>query len=258
MIGDIVGRPGRTMLKAQGKRIREEYGVDFFIANAENSAGGSGITPETAGELLEAGIDVLTTGDHVFKQKTAIKALENRRVIRPLNYPPGTPGTGWTVIPARNGVPVAVVNLAGRVFMNPLDCPFRAVEEILEDVRATTPVIVVDMHAEATSEKIAMGWFLNGRVSAVCGTHTHVQTADARILSNGTAYITDVGMTGAHESVLGREIEPVLAHFRTGMPHRFAVAGKDVRMMGVCIDIDEKTGTALAIKLVQHQFEPET
>ena len=255
IIGDIVGRPGRRKLAAHAADIRAEYEVDLFIANAENCAGGSGITPETAQELLGAGIDVLTSGDHIFQQKSAAQALENSRVLRPLNYPEGAPGRGWTTVETAQGVTVAVVNLLGRVFMKPLDCPFRAIDTVLEEIYSQTRNIIVDMHAEATSEKIAMGWFLNGRVSAVCGTHTHVLTADARVLSKGTAYITDLGMTGAQESVLGRDIEPVLAHFQTGRPHRFKVAEKNICLNGSLIDIDEKTGKARTIEIVQRNIE---
>jgi hypothetical protein len=255
IIGDIVGRPGRRALAAHTNEIRSELGVDLFIANAENCAGGSGITPETAQELLDAGIEVLTSGDHIFQQKSALQALENPHILRPLNYPEGTPGRGWTVVETTGNVKVAVVNLLGRVFMKPLDCPFRAIDAVLEEIYSHTRIIIVDMHAEATSEKIAMGWFLNGRVSAVCGTHTHVLTADARVLSEGTAYITDLGMTGAHESVLGRDIEPVLAHFKTGMPHRFKVADRNVRLNGALIDIDEQTGRARSIEIIQRNIE---
>jgi len=256
IIGDIVGRPGRRAVQAIASVLRKELNFDILIANGENAAGGKGITPETAQELLDAGIDVITTGDHAFQQNSAAKALENNRLVRPLNYPDKAPGRGWTIVTDTHGVEIAVVNLLGRVFMKPVDCPFSAVESALEAIRRRTKIIVVDMHAEATSEKIAMGWFLNGRVSAVCGTHTHVTTADSRVLSEGTAYITDLGMTGSHKSVLGCDIAPVLSHFQTALPNRFKVAKEDVRLNGALIDIDNQTGRARSIELVQRQMAP--
>lgn len=247
LLGDVVGKPGRRAVAAIAPVVRSHYGIDLLVANAENCAGGKGITPDTVRELLDAGVDVITTGDHVFDQKSGVQALEEPRVVRPLNYPPGTPGRGWTVVETARGVAAAVVNLQGRVFMKPADCPFRAIDAVLAEIRAVTPIILVDMHAEATSEKIAMGWFLGGRVSAVCGTHTHVLTADARVLPGGTAYITDVGMTGAHHSVLGRAISAVVGHYLTGMPQRFELAEEDVRVSGAVIEVDEKTGKARSI-----------
>ncbi len=251
VIGDVVGRPGRRAVQELAPLLRKRLGFDMLVVNGENCAGGKGITPDTVQELLAAGADAITTGDHVFDQKNAADALAEPRVVRPLNYPPGTPGRGWTVISSACGVRVALINLVGRVFMKPADCPFRAVEQVLDEVRAAAPVRIVDFHAEATSEKIAMGWFLDGRVSAVCGSHTHVLTADARVLPNGTAFIADLGMTGAHHSVLGRDVAAVLGHFYTGLPQRFTLAEDDVRLNGALIDVDETSGNAQCISLLQ-------
>jgi metallophosphoesterase (TIGR00282 family) len=247
LIGDIVGRPGRMAVKHLVPALRAELQLDVVIANAENVAGGKGITPETMTELLADGVDVVTTGDHVFDQRTALKALENPRVLRPANFPPGTPGAGWLLFERPAAPALAVVNVLGRVFMKPADCPFRAVEAMLAELAGRTPCILVDIHAEATSEKIAMGWAFDGRVSAVLGTHTHVPTADARILPHGTACMTDVGMTGAHASVLGRVTAAVVAHFYTGTPHKFELAEGDVQLHGTVVDLDDSTGRARAI-----------
>ncbi len=251
IIGDIVGRPGRHAVKLLAPILREELKYDFFIANAENAAGGKGITIDTMNEILGYGVDIITTGDHVYQQNCAAATLENTKVIRPLNYPESAPGAGWKIIETAAGIKVAVVNLLGRVFMKPIDCPFKAIESILEEIHQHTNVIIVDVHAEATSEKIAMGWFLNGKVSAVCGTHTHVQTADNRVLSEGTACLTDLGMTGSRDSIIGCEVEPVMNHFLTGMPNRYKIAKNNVWLTGAIIDIDEKTGKAISINLVR-------
>jgi metallophosphoesterase (TIGR00282 family) len=247
LIGDLVGRPGRKAVQQLLPVLRAELQLDVVIANAENVAGGKGITPDTVAELQADGVEVITTGDHVFDQRTAAKALENARVLRPANFPPGTPGAGWVLLERAGKPPLAVVNVMGRVFMKPADCPFRALEAIVAQARERTPCIVVDMHAEATSEKIAMGWAFDGRVSAVLGTHTHVATADARVLPQGTAYLSDVGMTGAHASVLGRVVDAVVAHFYTGMPQKFELADGDVRLHGAVVEIDDASGRALAI-----------
>jgi len=247
LIGDIVGRPGRMAIKQLVPALRAELQLDVVIANAENVAGGKGITPETMTELLATGVDAITTGDHVFDQRTAMKALDQPRVLRPANFPPGTPGAGWCLVDRPAAPALAVINVLGRVFMKPADCPFRAVEAILTELAGRTPCILVDIHAEATSEKIAMGWAFDGRVSAVLGTHTHVPTADARILPRGTACMTDVGMTGAHASVLGRVTDAVVAHFYTGTPQKFELAEGDVQLHGALVEIDETTGRAQAI-----------
>lgn len=251
VIGDIVGQPGRKILQDKLHTFIEDEKIGFCIANGENSAGGSGITGEVASSLFSSGIDVITMGDHVWKKKDIIPLLENEpRLLRPENYSPLACGRGTVVANTRSGEPVGVINLLGRVFMNPVDCPFRVVDQILKEITRKTRTIIVDLHAEATSEKVAMGWYLNGRVSMVFGTHTHVQTADERILSNGTAYITDLGMTGAHESILGRSITPVLKAITTQMPERFDVASKDVRICGAVITVDTATGKAIDIKRV--------
>jgi metallophosphoesterase (TIGR00282 family) len=255
IIGDIVGRPGRQAVRHLAPPLRQELQFDILIANAENAAGGKGVTCETLHELFNAGVDVVTTGDHAFDQKTALEALADPRVVRPCNYPPGTPGRGMAVVSAANGVRVGVINLLGRVFMKPIDCPFRAADAAVRRLAEQASVIIVDMHAEATSEKIALGWHLDGTVAAVCGTHTHVQTADEGVLPRGTAYITDLGMTGSHASVLGRDVQAVVGHFRTGLPHRFSLATDDVRLHGALIEVDQQTGMAVAIERVQRGLQ---
>lgn len=230
----------------------EQTGSSFVVVNAENAAGGSGVTPQIAAELLRAGVDCLTTGDHVFKRKELIPVLEtDQRILRPANFAPAASGKGVTVLEDREGRRVAVINLLGRVFINQhLDCPFRVVDSILSELVGETDIIIVDMHAEATSEKIAMGWYLDGRVTAVVGTHTHAQTADERVLPRGTAYITDIGMTGPHDSVLGRDKGRVLKAITTGMPTHFDVATGDVRINGALVTADAETGRATAIERI--------
>jgi len=251
--GDIVGKPGRKAIEALYPRIKEQYSVDLFIANGKNAAGGSGITADIVWQLHSFGVDVITMGDHVWKQKDILQVIEEDfRLVRPANFPPDTPGRGSTVVEVPGGGKVGVINLLGRILMFrlPLDCPFRAAERELEQIKRETNIVIVDVHAEATSEKLAFGRFLNGRVSAVIGTHTHVQTADEAILDGGTAYITDCGMTGPFRSILGREIEPVLKSFLTRMPAYFKVAREDVRLSGVILEIDEKTGRARRIERI--------
>jgi len=221
------------------------------VANGENAAGGSGITVNTAEEIFSAGVDVITSGDHLWDQKEVMELLQNeKRFLRPLNYPPGTPGRGSTVLKIRDLPPIAVMNVQGRTFMLALENPFLLALEEAKWLRQHTNIIFVDMHAEATSEKIAFARMLDGQVSAVVGTHTHVQTADEQIFPGGTAYLTDSGFTGPHESVLGREIQPVLQRFRTGMPQRFEVARNDIKLHGAVIEIDNTTGKALNIQRV--------
>ena len=252
-IGDIVGEPGRRAVRQLVSGLRQRHQLDMVIANGENSAGGAGITPGTAQEIFDAGVDVITTGDHVWDHKEAIPLLEtNSRVLRPLNYPTGVAGQGSTVWRSENGkLPaVAVLNLQGRAFMPPLDNPFVCARHEVEMLRKITHVIFVDMHAEATSEKIALGWMLDGQVSAIVGTHTHVQTADEQILPRGTAYLSDAGFTGPHDGVLGREIEPVIRRFLTGMPQKFGVATERIILHGAVIDIDETTGRARSIQRI--------
>lgn len=254
-IGDIVGQPGRRAVKELLPRLREQHGLDFVIANGENSAGGSGITPRTAEEIFTAGVDAITSGDHLWDQKEVVELLQKEpRFLRPLNYPADTPGQGSHVFEilsskaeAQTPVAVAVMNLQGRTFMPPLENPFLLAQAEVERIRQRTRVIFVDFHAEATSEKIAFARMLDGRVSAVVGTHTHVQTADEQIFPGGTAYLSDSGFTGPHESVLGREIEPVIRRFVTSTPQRFEVARNRVLLHGCVIEIDESSGKALSI-----------
>ena len=254
--GDVVGRPGRQAVQHLTRRLREEFGARLVIANGENSAGGSGITHQTAAELFEAGVDVITTGDHVWDQKETAQLLQNdSRVLRPLNYPPETPGRGSMVWQIENEPAVAVINLQGRTFLPPLENPFLAVQAEVARVREITKLIFVDFHAEATSEKIALGRFLDGSVSAVIGTHTHVQTADEQIFPGGTAYLSDAGFTGPHESVLGREIEPVVRKFVTSQPQRFEVAAGQVRLQGVLLDVDVPSGRATRIQRLSVALE---
>jgi len=258
-IGDIVGRPGRSVVRACLQELVQRHQIDFTIANAENAAGGLGLTPETAEELLEAGVDVLTTGNHVWRHRKLTEFIEAEpRVLRPANYPPGTPGRGAEVFMTAHSGPVGVLSLVGRVFMEALDCPFRVADREIEALRGRSNVIVVDMHAEATSEKMAMGWYLDGRVSAVIGTHTHVQTADERMLAKGTAYITDVGMTGPRDSILGMSSEPVIERFLSAMPTRFEVAKGPLTLNAVIASINPETGGARSIRRVIELIEPET
>jgi 2',3'-cyclic-nucleotide 2'-phosphodiesterase len=256
-IADVVGQPGRRAVRELLPRLRLRHPVELVIANGENVAGGSGITRATAEELYASGVDVLTSGDHLWDQKEVMQILEgDSRFVRPGNYPPGTPGQGSTLIQARNGVWVGVVNAQGRTFMPPMENPFVWVAAEVERLRARTRVVVVDFHAEATSEKIAMGRMLDGQVTALVGTHTHVQTADERIFPGGTAFLCDAGYTGPHESVIGREIEPVIHKFRTGQLQRFEVAKAGIRLQGVWIDVDVESGRAVGIERVNEGLEP--
>lgn len=250
-IGDVVGEPGRRAVKDLVPRLRARHGVDLVIANGENAAGGSGITVPTANELFEGGVDIITCGDHLWDQKEVSVLLQNEpRFVRPLNYPAGVLGQGSAFWRSDKLPLVAVLNLQGRTFMAPLENPFTMAEVEVQRLRQTTPLIFVDIHAEATSEKIALGRMLDGRVSAVVGTHTHVQTADEQIFPGGTAFLTDAGFTGAQESVLGREIQPIIARFQKGTPQRFTVATERIFLKGALIEIDESTGLALKIERV--------
>ncbi|MBD3426973.1 MAG: TIGR00282 family metallophosphoesterase [Candidatus Omnitrophica bacterium] len=253
-IGDIVGSPGRKALEKMLKSYRQEQGIDAVVANGENAAGGSGLTPAIAEELFSSGVDVLTSGDHVWKKREIYDYLERTdRLVRPANYPKNVPGKGSTAVEVRNGQTIGVINIIGRVFMDAVDCPFDRVREEIEKLRQRTPVIIVDMHAEATSEKVAMGWYLAGAVSAVIGTHTHVQTADEKILPGGTAYITDCGMTGPFDSVIGRKKEQIITRFITQLPTRFELASEGIEVHGVIVDIDASTGKARKIERVQYK-----
>jgi metallophosphoesterase (TIGR00282 family) len=240
-LGDIVGSPGRRAVEELLYRLVDRYLIDLVVGNAENASGGIGITPPVADQLLNLGIDLLTSGNHIWKHKDILPYLEDTdRLLRPANYPPDTPGRGYTVLETAIGEKAAVINLEGRVFMNPLECPFRTVDQVLSLVPPEVKVILVDMHAEATSEKLAMGWYLDGRVSAVVGTHTHVQTADERVLPQGTAYITDVGMTGPINSVIGMKTEVILERFLTQRPQSFKVASQNIQLHGVVLKLDDQ------------------
>lgn len=246
-----MGQPGRRAVKELIPKLRERHGIQFVIANGENSAGGSGITPKTAEEIFTAGVDAITSGDHLWDQKEVIDLLHGEtRFVRPLNYPPGTPGQGSVVIQKDGLLPVGILNLQGRTFMPDLENPFHAARVEIERLHHYTTIVFVDFHAEATSEKIAMARMLDGQVSALIGTHTHVQTADDQILPGGTAYLTDAGFTGPHESVLGREVEPVIQRFLTNMPQRFGVARERVLLQGAVIEIDEASGHSVKIQRI--------
>jgi 2',3'-cyclic-nucleotide 2'-phosphodiesterase len=255
-VGDVFGSPGRKIVREHVHHLVETNQVELLVINVENAAGGFGVTPAICEEFFDLGADVLTTGNHVWDKKEINDYLSAgmqdgsnaRRVLRPANYPATAPGSGHYEGVTRSGVPYAIINLQGRVFMVSNDCPFRTADRLLEQTKAK--VILVDVHAEATSEKVAMGWYLDGRVTAVLGTHTHIPTADTRVLPNGTAYQTDVGMSGPYDSVIGVEKEQVLARFLTSMPNRFDAARGDVRLNGVLIDCDAKTGKANSIERV--------
>jgi len=254
-IGDIVGSPGRKAVKELLPKIKKREKVDFVFANGENSAGGSGLTPRLAEELFGYGLDAITSGDHIWKRKEILELLDSdNRILRPLNYPPGAPGVGSSIIKSKKGIGVGVINLVGRTFMEPLECPFRTAKEKLDELKKESPIVIIDIHAEATSEKIALGWYLDGLVSAVIGTHTHVQTADERVLPKGTAYITDVGMTGPHDGVIGRKAEQILTRFITQLPTRFEMAEENIILHGAIIDIDEKSGKSKSITRVKEQL----
>lgn len=251
-IGDIVGSPGRRAISALLSGLKEEYSLDFVIANAENASGGSGIIPRVAEELFGSGVDVLTSGDHIWKRKEIFELIgREKRILRPLNFPASSPGRGSNIFKTKEGKKIGVINVNGRVFMEALECPFKTALAAREELAQETKIIIVDIHAEATSEKIALGWYLDGKVSAVLGTHTHIQTADERVLPQGTAYITDVGMCGPYDSVIGRKVENVLERFITSMPVRFEVADENIKLCAVVVDIDEKTGRAKSIQRIQ-------
>ena len=250
-VGDVVGRPGREAVTELLPGLIETHDVSFVLVNGENLAGGSGLTPDTVNTLFDAGVDCISSGDHCYRQKTILPVLEtDARVLRPANFPKQASGKGFTILEGRRGERVGVVNLLGRVFMKPIDDPFAAVDAALSKLAGDTDVILIDMHAEATSEKIAMGWYLDGRVTAVLGTHTHVQTADETVLPNGTAYITDLGMTGPHRSVLGRSVEKVVRALTTGMPTHFDIAEDDVRLCGALVTADTTSHKATAIERI--------
>jgi metallophosphoesterase (TIGR00282 family) len=250
-IGDVIGKPGRKALAELLPGLRQEYGLDLVIANAENVAGGIGVTPATASELLNAGVDVLTSGNHIWAQKEIIPYLDSEMpILRPLNYPPGVPGRGYMATGQ-----ALVVNLIGRTFISNFDCPFRAMDRLLAELRDKPPVIIVDFHAEATSEKVAMGRYLDGRVSAVLGTHTHVGTIDTRVLPGGTAYVTDIGMTGPEDSIIGDDADTVLQRFLTMIPHRITVGKGNTILNAVMVRVDDASGRAVSIERINREVK---
>jgi metallophosphoesterase (TIGR00282 family) len=251
-IGDIVGKAGRQAIEGVLDKVVASYKIEFTVANGENAAGGMGITPSIAIEILDQGVDVLTSGNHIWAKKEIVPFLEEEhRILRPANYPPKVPGKGSGIFYSRSGQKVGVLNLEGRVFMKHLDCPFRVGEKEVELLRKETKVILVDFHAEATSEKMALGWFMDGKASAILGTHTHVQTSDERILDEGTAYISDVGMTGPLDSVIGIRKEIALERLLTQIPWKFDVAKEAIELQGVVIDVDSKTGRSESIQRIK-------
>ncbi|WCJ59076.1 TIGR00282 family metallophosphoesterase [Fontisphaera persica] len=257
-VGDIVGQPGRRAVRTLVPRLRLRHAVDFVIANGENAAGGSGITPAVAEEIFESGVDVITSGDHLWDQKEVLALLDKEpRFLRPANYPAEVPGRGWGVFEKSGLPPVAVLNLQGRTFMPAHENPFRLAQQEALNLRSRARVVIVDFHAEATSEKIALGRMLDGMVTAVLGTHTHVPTADEQIFPGGTAFISDVGFTGPQDSVLGREIEPIIRRFLTGMPQRFEVAKGRTALHGALLEVDAATGRATAISRVMEPLPVE-
>lgn len=256
LIGDIIGKPGRRVVKRLIPDTVYKHEIDLVIANCENAAGGFGVTREVVEELYRNNIDVLTSGNHIWSKKETFEFIEDyEALLRPANYPEGLPGRGGVLVRTSSGSFVGVINLMGRVFMLPLDCPFKAAEREIEKLKGKTNVIIVDIHAEATSEKQAIGWFLDGRVSAVLGTHTHVQTADERILPGGTAYITDVGMTGPFDSVIGIKKDIILERFLTGVPNKFDVANRNVWLQGAIVNVDEDSGKSVSIERLSRKLE---
>ena len=250
-IGDIIGKPGCQALSRELDRLVDRHCVDLVIANGENASGGFGLTTETVKELFDIGVDCITSGNHIWDKKEQVPlVLANPRIVRPANYPDGAAGRGSMIVTTPGGIKVAVLNLEGRIYMKNLDCPFRCADREIELLRQETPIIFVDFHAEATSEKSALGWYLDGRVSAVIGTHTHVQTADERILTQGTAYMSDAGMTGSFDSVIGIGKEEAIRKFLTQLPVKFEIPKKDMRLNGVVVGVDETTGKAVSIERV--------
>jgi metallophosphoesterase (TIGR00282 family) len=249
-IGDVIGKPGRRAISTLLPELRATYHADLVIVNAENAAGGLGTTPATAQELLDADVDVLTSGNHIWTHKEILPYLDSEMpILRPLNYPPGVPGRGYIINQA------LVVNLIGRTFMTNYDCPFRAMDELLDNLTNRPPVVIVDFHAEATSEKMAMGRYLDGRVSAVLGTHTHVGTIDAQILPGGTAYVTDIGMTGPIDSVIGDDAETVLKRFLTMIPHHLSVGKGKTVLNAIIVTVDDTTGKATGIERISREVD---
>lgn len=251
MIGDIVGRTGRRALREVLPGLKKKLAIDFTIANGENAAGGLGITKKIFEEIIAYGVDIVTTGNHVWSKREILEFIDcEPHLLRPANYPPETPGMGANIFETFKKVKIAVINLAGRVFLESIDCPFRKADELLCELQRHTKIIIIDFHAEATSEKVAMGWYLDGKVSAICGTHTHVQTADEQVLPGGTAYITDLGMTGTRQSVIGLNKEIAIQRFLTKLPQKYEATSGHYQFNAVEIDIDEKEGRALNIQRI--------
>lgn len=251
MIGDIVAKPGRKLVEMHLPSLIEQHKLDFVVANVENIAHGFGVTPETADELLRMGADVLTSGNHIWDKKEIIEYIQTEnRLLRPANYPKVAPGKGHVVVRNRKGLKVGVLNVQGRIFMGPSEDPFSIAHDLVEQMRKETPLILVDMHGEASSEKQAMGWFLDGKVTAVCGTHTHVPTADQRILPGGTAYVTDIGMTGPYDSIIGVEKEQIIQKFLDQIPTRFEPAKENPILQSMLIEVDENSGLAQRIQRI--------
>ncbi|HEX7078584.1 MAG TPA: TIGR00282 family metallophosphoesterase [Candidatus Eisenbacteria bacterium] len=256
-VADVFGSPGRRAVKDLLPELVSSMGIDFVIVNVENAAAGFGVTKEILDEIKSLGVDVMTSGNHIWDRREAMPLLDSEPLLlRPHNYPPGVPGRGVTVVTSRGGVPVGVVNLMGRVFMREILCPFRVADEEIARLKETTPIVIVDFHAEATAEKMALGWHLDGKISALIGTHTHVQTADERILPGGTGYITDAGMTGPHDSVIGVRKDQAIRKFLTLLPTRFEPATGDTRLHGVHLEIDEATGKCRHIERIALALEP--
>lgn len=254
IVGDVVGKPGRKILKEFLDKKKSDY--DFIIINGENAAGGFGITPKLADEFFSWGIDVITSGNHIWDKREMYDYLEtNDNVLRPLNYPAGVPGSGYVVKRTKNGDKIAVVSLQGRVFMPPIDCPFTKMDELFWEIGEDVKCVIVDLHAEASSEKVAMGWFLDGRTSLIFGTHTHIQTSDNKILPKGTGYITDIGMTGSQNGVIGMSVESIIPKFLTALPQRFQPAAGNERINGVDVEINIKTGVCEKIERVDMSLE---
>jgi metallophosphoesterase (TIGR00282 family) len=258
LIGDIVGKPGRRIVTDAVATLRQRQQLDLIVANAENAADGSGITPSIYRELIQAGVDCITLGDHIYRRKEIAPVLEAETdIVKPANFPPTAPGRCWTVLQTASGVPVGIFSLLGRVYMRPVDCPFAAADRVLQEMPSEVRVRLLDFHAEATSDKQVMGRYLDGRVSAVLGTHTHVTTADEQIFPGGTAFQCDVGMTGPHESIIGRRIDRVLTTTLTFCPTTFQVAKDDVRLCGTVVDVDPDSGRALGIHRLTVKYSGE-
>ncbi len=254
-IGDIVGRPGREVLAKMLAPFKQQHAVDFTIVNGENSAGGSGIQPKQAEEIFALGTDVITLGDHVWDKPEIQQYIKDHpRIIRPANFPDGTPGKGWTVVPSAQGIKIGVINLLGRTFMRyNVSCPFKMFDQAFEEIKAQTPLVIVDMHAETTSEKVAFGHYVDGRASVVFGTHTHIQTADDQVLPQGTGYITDLGMTGPYDSVIGQNKEKIIQRFLTSMPQKFEVAQGPATLCGIVAEVDAHSGRSVKITRILHK-----